>query len=80
MAQLYDGDESLAAVTGCEHEDNGDQDGGDKDVPLYPLGGIDKGSFPPDSDVDGEVENKQREETGEIDADGDQVTDLNTAW
>ena len=80
MAELYDGDESFAAVTGREHEDNCHENGSDEDVPLYPLGGINKGGFPPDCDVDGEVQNKQRQETAEIDADGDQVTDLNTAW
>ena len=60
MAQLYDGDESFAAVAGRKHEDNGWEDGGDEDVPLNPLGGIDKGTFPPYCDVDAEVENKQR--------------------
>ena len=76
LTQLYNADESLAAVTGREHEDNRDENGGDEDVPLYPLGWINQGTFPPDCDVDAEVENKQREEIGETDRDGDQVTDL----
>ena len=79
LAQLYDGDESFAAVTGREHEDNRHENGGDEDVPLYSLGGIYKRTFPPDGDVDPEVEDQQREEIGEIDTDGDQVADLNNA-
>ena len=42
MTQLYNGDESFAAVTEREHEDNRDEDGGDEDVPLMSLGGADK--------------------------------------
>lgn len=79
LAKLYDGDESFAAVTGREHEDNREENGGDEDVPLYPVGGINKRTFPPDGDVDPEVEDQQREEIGEVDRDGDQVTDLNNA-
>ena len=76
LTELQNADESFAAVTGREHEDNCHENGSDEDVPLYPLGGINQGTFPPDCDVDAEVENKQREEIGETDRDGDQVTDL----
>ena len=42
MTQLYNGDESFAAVADREHEDDRDEDGGDEDVPLMSLGGADK--------------------------------------
>ena len=57
MTELYNGDESFAAVTDREHEDNRDEDGGDEDVPLMSLGGTYKGAFPPDCDVDAKVKN-----------------------
>ena len=58
MPELDDRDQRLAAVTHGEHHDDRHEDGGDGEIPLDSLRGVDHGSLLLDLDVDAEIQPK----------------------